>query len=45
MWLLGGAVTAVGAVLNALALHWGTLAGVQALTTLSLVIALPFGAC
>ena len=43
VWLLGGAVTAVGAVLNALALHWGTLAGVQALTTLSLVIALPFG--
>src|SRR4051794_12397889 len=36
-------VTAVGAVLNALALHVGTLAGVQALTTLSLVIALPFG--
>lgn len=44
VWLLGGAVTAVGGVLNALALHWGTLAGVQALTTLSLVIALPFGA-
>ena len=44
MWLLGGAVTAVGAVLNAVALHLGTLAGVQALTTLSLVIALPFGA-
>ena len=43
VWLLGGAVTAVGAVLNALALHEGTLAGVQALTTLSLVIALPFG--
>ena len=43
VWLLGGAVTAVGAFLNALALHWGTLAGVQALTTLSLVIALPFG--
>jgi drug/metabolite transporter (DMT)-like permease len=43
VWLLGGAVTAVGGVLNALALHWGTLAGVQALTTLSLVIALPFG--
>jgi drug/metabolite transporter (DMT)-like permease len=43
VWLLGGAVTAVGALLNALALHWGTLAGVQALTTLSLVIALPFG--
>ncbi|HEV7189485.1 MAG TPA: DMT family transporter, partial [Blastococcus sp.] len=44
MWLLGGLVTAVGAVLNAVALHLGTLAGVQALTTLSLVIALPFGA-
>lgn len=44
VWLLGGVVTAVGAVLNALALHLGTLAGVQALTTLSLVIALPFGA-
>src|SRR6476620_11168330 len=43
VWLLGGAVTAVGAVLNALALHEGTLAGVQAITTLSLVIALPFG--
>ena len=43
VWLLGGAVTAVGGVLNALALHWGTLAGVQAITTLSLVIALPFG--
>jgi drug/metabolite transporter (DMT)-like permease len=43
VWLLGGVVTAVGAVLNALALHLGTLAGVQALTTLSLVIALPFG--
>jgi len=43
VWLLGGVVTAVGAVLNALALHVGTLAGVQALTTLSLVIALPFG--
>ena len=43
MWLLGGAVTALGGVLNALALHYGTLAGVMALTTLSLVIALPFG--
>ncbi|MGZ4544249.1 MAG: DMT family transporter [Blastococcus sp.] len=43
VWLLGGLVTAVGAVLNAFALHLGTLAGVQALTTLSLVIALPFG--
>lgn len=43
VWLLGGVVTAVGGVLNALALHEGTLAGVQALTTLSLVIALPFG--
>jgi drug/metabolite transporter (DMT)-like permease len=43
VWLLGGVVTALGAVLNALALHLGTLAGVQALTTLSLVIALPFG--
>ena len=43
VWVLGGVVTAVGAVLNALALHVGTLAEVQALTTLSLVIALPFG--
>lgn len=44
VWLLGGVVTALGGVLNALALHYGTLSGVMALTTLSLVIALPFGA-
>jgi drug/metabolite transporter (DMT)-like permease len=43
VWLLGGAVTAVGGLCQALALREGTLAGVQALTTLSLVIALPFG--
>src|SRR5689334_2302138 len=44
VWLLGAAVTAVGGVLQAIALHFGTLAGVQALTTSSLIIALPFGA-
>jgi len=44
VWLLGAAVTAVGGVLQAIALHVGTLAGVQALTTSSLIIALPFGA-
>ena len=44
VWLLGAAVTAVGGVLQAVALHLGTLVGVQALSTSSLVIALPFGA-
>lgn len=43
VWLLGGLVTGVGALCQTLALRDGTLAGVQALTTLSLVIALPFG--
>lgn len=43
VWLLGGVVTAVGALCQTLALRDGTLAGVQALSTLSLVIALPFG--
>ena len=44
VWLLGGAVTVVGGLCQTLALRDGTLAGVQAITTLSLVIALPFGA-
>ncbi|NYJ06269.1 DMT family transporter [Petropleomorpha daqingensis] len=44
VWLLGGAVTAVGGVLQAIALHRGSLVVVQALATTSLVIALPFGA-
>jgi hypothetical protein len=44
VWLLGGAVTAVGGVLQAVALHLGSLVVVQALATTSLVIALPFGA-
>jgi uncharacterized membrane protein len=43
VWLLGGVVTAAGALCQTLALRDGSLAGVQALTTLSLVIALPFG--
>ena len=43
VWLLGGLVTGLGALCQTLALRDGTLAGVQALTTLSLVIALPFG--
>jgi drug/metabolite transporter (DMT)-like permease len=43
VWLLGGIVTAVGGVCQTLALRTGTLAAVQALATLSLVIALPFG--
>jgi drug/metabolite transporter (DMT)-like permease len=43
VWLLGGAVTAVGAVFQTLALRTGSLAAVQALATLSLVIALPLG--
>ena len=44
VWLLGGAVMAVGWVFQALALHAGSLMQVQCLITLSLVIALPFGA-
>ena len=43
VWLAGAAVTVLGAVCQALALRSGPLAVVQALTTLSLVIALPFG--
>jgi drug/metabolite transporter (DMT)-like permease len=43
VWLLGGAVTAVGGLCQTLALRTGTLAAVQAVTTLSLVIALPLG--
>ena len=44
IWLLGGIVQAVGWVLQAVALHYGSLVRVQVLTTLSLVFALPFGA-
>jgi drug/metabolite transporter (DMT)-like permease len=43
-WVLGALVQAVGWVLQAVALHDGSLVLVQVLTTLSLVIALPFGA-
>jgi drug/metabolite transporter (DMT)-like permease len=43
VWLLGGIVTAVGAGCQTLALRTGSLAAVQALATLSLVIALPLG--
>lgn len=43
VWLLGGGVTVLGAVFQTLALRTGPLAAVQAITTLSLVIALPFG--
>lgn len=43
VWLAGGAVTAVGGLCQTLALRTGPLAAVQAMTTLSLVIALPFG--
>ena len=43
VWLLGGLVTAVGALCQTLALRTGSLAAVQALATLSLVIALPLG--
>jgi drug/metabolite transporter (DMT)-like permease len=43
VWLLGGVVTALGGVCQTLALRTGPLAAVQAMTTLSLVIALPFG--
>ncbi|MCU7722515.1 DMT family transporter [Actinoplanes sp. KI2] len=44
VWLLGGVVMAVGWVFQAVALHTGSLMQVQSLVTLSLVIALPFGA-
>jgi hypothetical protein len=44
VWVLGGLLQAVGWVLQAWALHEGSFVAVQMLTTLSLVIALPFGA-
>jgi drug/metabolite transporter (DMT)-like permease len=44
VWLLGGVVMGAGWVFQALALHVGSLMQVQCLITLSLVIALPFGA-
>jgi drug/metabolite transporter (DMT)-like permease len=44
VWLLGGVVMAAGWVCQAVALHLGSLLLVQSLVTLSLVIALPFGA-
>jgi drug/metabolite transporter (DMT)-like permease len=43
-WLLGALLQAAGWVLQAIALHEGSLVRVQVLITLSLVIALPFGA-
>jgi drug/metabolite transporter (DMT)-like permease len=43
VWLLGIAAGGIGEVFQFLALGSGPLAGVQALTTLSLVISLPFG--
>ena len=44
VWLAGGLLQASGWVLQAVALDKGPLMAVQAITTLSLVIALPFGA-
>jgi drug/metabolite transporter (DMT)-like permease len=44
VWLAGGALQAVGWVLQAAALDRGSLIVVQSLTTLSLVMALPLGA-
>lgn len=44
LWLLGAVVQAIGWVLQAVALHDGSLVLVQVLTTCSIVIALPFGA-
>ncbi len=44
VWLLGAVLQAAGWVLQAVALDKGALVTVQSLTTLSLVIALPFGA-
>jgi drug/metabolite transporter (DMT)-like permease len=44
VWLAGGAIQVAGWVLQAAALDRGALIVVQALTSLSLVIALPFGA-
>lgn len=43
VWLLGAASMALGWVLQAVALHLGSLVMVQTLMALSLVIALPFG--
>jgi drug/metabolite transporter (DMT)-like permease len=43
VWLIGGLVTVCGFGLQAAALHYGSLALVQSLQTLSLVFALPFG--
>jgi drug/metabolite transporter (DMT)-like permease len=43
VWLLGGAATVLGWVLQAVALHIGPLLAVQALVTCNLVIALPLG--
>ena len=43
VWLLGIAVGGLGEICQFLALRSGPLAGVQALTTLSLVISLPLG--
>ena len=43
-WLAGGALQVVGWVLQAMALDRGSFIVVQSLTTLSLVISLPFGA-
>ena len=43
-WWLGAAMQGVGWVLQAFALHHGSLVAVQMLVALSLVIALPFGA-
>jgi drug/metabolite transporter (DMT)-like permease len=43
VWLLGIALGGLGEIWQFLALRSGPLAGVQALTTLSLVISLPFG--
>ena len=44
VWLAGGLLQASGWILQAVALDKGPLMAVQAITTLSLVIALPFGA-
>jgi drug/metabolite transporter (DMT)-like permease len=44
VWLLGAGAMALGWVLQAVALHLGSLVVVQSLMALSLVIALPFGA-
>jgi drug/metabolite transporter (DMT)-like permease len=44
VWLMGGVLQMVGWVLQAAALDRGSLVVVQALTSLSMVIALPFGA-